>query len=99
MASKNIATYHPGTEMTLQDNMNNKIDYTQRQKIGYPYNQFDEASPANVSVRIDKNLATFIHERTNVAWAGAQQLATVSRNMLSKPAEEYSKTEEKRISP
>lgn len=69
IASPNILTYHPNTEITALHEMKDKIDY---HSIGVenrpPYVYFEEAFPAVVSKNLTEDQIWFIHEQTRQRW-------------------------------
>jgi radical SAM superfamily enzyme YgiQ (UPF0313 family) len=69
IASPNILTYHPNTEITGLHGMKNKLDY---HSIGIanrpPYIYFEEAFPAVVSKNLSEDQIWFIHEQSRQRW-------------------------------
>jgi radical SAM superfamily enzyme YgiQ (UPF0313 family) len=69
VASPNILTYHPNTEITRQHGMNQKLDYhTSNLDNRPPYVYFEEAFPAVVSKNLSEAQIWFIHEQTKARW-------------------------------
>jgi radical SAM superfamily enzyme YgiQ (UPF0313 family) len=69
IASPNILTYHPNTEITALHGMKDKLDY---HSLGLenrpPYVYFEEAFPAVVSKNLTEDQVWFIHEQTRDRW-------------------------------
>jgi radical SAM superfamily enzyme YgiQ (UPF0313 family) len=69
IASPNILTYHPNTEITALHGMKDKLDYhsiaTENRP---PYVYFEEAFPAVVSKNLTEDQIWFIHEQTRQRW-------------------------------
>jgi radical SAM superfamily enzyme YgiQ (UPF0313 family) len=69
IASPNILTYHPHTEITILHDMKDKIDY---HSIGIenrpPYVYFEEAFPAVVSRNLTEEQIWLIHRQSTQRW-------------------------------
>jgi hypothetical protein len=78
MASKNIATYHPGTQLTHDHNMKEKIDYMNEKEQKYPYNQFDEAAEFNVSKIVSSEMIAYVARRTGKERQSVSQKKTLT---------------------
>ncbi len=69
IASPNILTYHPNTEITALHGMKDKLDY---HSLGLenrpPYVYFEEAFPAVVSKNLTEEDIWFIHAQTSERW-------------------------------
>ncbi len=69
IASPNILTYHPNTEITAKHGVKDKIDY---HSLGLenrpPYVYFEEAFPAVVSKNLSEEQVWFIHQQTQERW-------------------------------
>ena len=69
IASPNILTYHPNTEITAKHGMKDKIDYHSLDLENRPpYVYFEEAFPAVVSKNLTEEQVWFIHEQTRERW-------------------------------
>jgi len=69
IASPNILTYHPNTEITALHEMKDKLDY---HSLGLenrpPYVYFEEAFPSVVSRNLTEEQVWFIHEQATQRW-------------------------------
>jgi hypothetical protein len=69
IASPNILTYHPNTEITALHEMKDKLDY---HSLGLanrpPYVYFEEAFPSVVSRNLTEEQIWFIHEQVTQRW-------------------------------
>ncbi|MBI5294809.1 MAG: radical SAM protein [Chloroflexi bacterium] len=69
IASPNILTYHPNTEITALHGMKDKLDYHSIATSNRPpYVYFEEAFPAVVSRNLTEDQIWFIHEQTRQRW-------------------------------
>jgi radical SAM superfamily enzyme YgiQ (UPF0313 family) len=69
VASPNILTYHPNTEITRVHGMKEKLDYHSANLDNRPpYVYFEEAFPAVVSKNLSEAQIWFIHEQTKARW-------------------------------
>lgn len=69
VASPNILTYHPNTEITRQHAMQEQLDYhSVNLENRPPYVYFEEAFPAVVSKNLSEAQIWFIHEQTKARW-------------------------------
>jgi radical SAM superfamily enzyme YgiQ (UPF0313 family) len=71
IASPNILTYHPNTEITRLHQMEERLDYHSA-KIDNrpPYSYFEEAFPAVVSKYLTEEIIWDIHKQTQELWGG-----------------------------
>lgn len=69
IASPNILTYHPNTEITHLHQMESKLDYISPNIDNRPpYVFFEEAFPAVVSKKLSEQDIWYIHEQTKLRW-------------------------------
>jgi len=69
IASPNILTYHPNTEITHLHKMEDKLDYVSPNIDNRPpYVFFEEAFPAVVSKNLSEQDIWYIHEQTKQRW-------------------------------
>ncbi|MFT3891950.1 MAG: B12-binding domain-containing radical SAM protein [Anaerolineales bacterium] len=69
IASPNILTYHPNTEITHLHHMEEKLDYISPNIDNRPpYVFFEEAFPAVVSQNLSEQDIWYIHEQTKLRW-------------------------------
>jgi len=69
IASPNILTYHPNTEITHLHKMEHKLDYVSPNIDNRPpYVFFEEAFPAVVSRNLGEQDIWYIHEQTKLRW-------------------------------
>ena len=69
LASPNILTYHPGTEITRRHGMDDRLDYgSQGVEVPPPYSFFEEAYPGVVSRLLTEDNIWRIHRETRVRW-------------------------------
>jgi radical SAM superfamily enzyme YgiQ (UPF0313 family) len=69
IASPNILTYHPNTEITHLHQMEHKLDYISPNIDNVPpYVFFEEAFPAVVSKNLSEQDIWYIHEQTKLRW-------------------------------
>lgn len=69
LISPNVVTYHPNTQLTKLDWMQDKIDYIQNYEMVEPYCFFEEASPWKISTRINETLMFYMKEQCDKLWA------------------------------
>lgn len=69
VASPNILTYHPNTEITLRHNLKEQLDYHSPNIDNRPpYVYFEEAFPMVVSRNLTETDIWHIHEQTRQRW-------------------------------
>lgn len=69
IASPNILTYHPNTEITHLHQMEEKLDYISPNIDNRPpYVFFEEAFPAVISRNLSEQDIWYIHEQTKLRW-------------------------------
>ena len=69
VASPNILTYHPNTEITRLHEMQDKLDYhSDNLDNRPPYVYFEEAFPAVVSKNLSEAQIWTIHQQTHTRW-------------------------------
>jgi radical SAM superfamily enzyme YgiQ (UPF0313 family) len=69
LASPNILTYHPGTEITRRHGMDNQLDYaSEGVEVPPPYSFFEEAYPGVVSRLLTEDNIWRIHRETQKRW-------------------------------
>jgi radical SAM superfamily enzyme YgiQ (UPF0313 family) len=69
IASPNILTYHPNTEITHLHHMEDKLDYVSPNIDNRPpYVFFEEAFPAVISKNLSEQDIWYIHEQTKLRW-------------------------------
>jgi len=69
IASPNILTYHPNTEITHLHHMEDKLDYISPNVDNRPpYVFFEEAFPAVISKNLSEQDIWYIHEQTKLRW-------------------------------
>ncbi|RPH56034.1 MAG: radical SAM protein, partial [Chloroflexi bacterium] len=75
VASPNILTYHPNTEITHLHEMDDKLDYHSPNLDNRPpYTYFEEAFPAVVSKNLGEAQIWNIHEQTKARWGKKRNL-------------------------
>ena len=75
IASPNILTYHPNTEITHLHQMENKLDYHSINLDNRPpYSYFEEAFPAVVSKYLTEDKIWHIHQQTQERWGSKRNL-------------------------
>ena len=75
IASPNILTYHPNTEITHLHQMENKLDYHSINLDNRPpYSYFEEAFPAVVSKYLTEEKIWHIHRQTQERWGSKRNL-------------------------
>ncbi|MGW7427319.1 B12-binding domain-containing radical SAM protein [Streptomyces sp. NPDC054813] len=69
LASPNILTYHPGTEITRRHGMEDQLDYgSQGVEVPPPYSFFEEAYPGVVSRLLTEDHIWRIHRESRERW-------------------------------
>ncbi|MFG2130779.1 B12-binding domain-containing radical SAM protein [Streptomyces sp. NPDC048751] len=69
LASPNILTYHPGTEITRRHGMEDRLDYgSEGIEVPPPYSFFEEAYPGVVSRLLTEDNIWRIHRESRVRW-------------------------------
>jgi radical SAM superfamily enzyme YgiQ (UPF0313 family) len=69
IASPNILTYHPNTEITALHDMKDKLDYHSiHVENRPPYVYFEEAFPSVVSKNLREDQIWLIHEQSRQRW-------------------------------
>jgi radical SAM superfamily enzyme YgiQ (UPF0313 family) len=88
IASPNILTYHPGTEITRLHQKERELDYHSANIDNRPpYTYFEEAFPAVVSKNLSEEQIWHIHEQTRARWGVKRNLnpmASVALPVLQK---------------
>jgi radical SAM superfamily enzyme YgiQ (UPF0313 family) len=75
IASPNILTYHPNTEITRLHQMEEKLDYHSANiENRPPYSYFEEAFPAVVSKHLTEETIWNIHKQTQELWGKKRNL-------------------------
>ncbi len=75
IASPNILTYHPDTEITHLHRMEDRLDYISPNLDNRPpYVYFEEAFPAVVSKNLSEADIWYIHEQTRLRWGRKRNL-------------------------
>ncbi len=75
IASPNILTYHPNTEITRLHQMEEKLDYHSANLDNRPpYSYFEEAFPAVVSKNLTEETIWNIHRQTQELWGKKRNL-------------------------
>ena len=75
IASPNILTYHPNTEITHLHQKETELDYHSVNLDNRPpYSYFEEAFPAVVSRNLSEDQIWHIHEQTKARWGGKRNL-------------------------
>ncbi len=75
IASPNILTYHPNTEITHLHQMDNLLDYhSVNLDDRPPYTYFEEAFPAVVSKNLTEERIWYLHEQTKARWGTKRNL-------------------------
>ena len=89
IASPNILTYHPNTEITHLHQMENKLDYHSINLDNRPpYSYFEEAFPAVVSKYLTEDKIWHIHRQTQERWGSKRNLNPMPATVID---EEQSK--------
>jgi len=83
IASPNILTYHPGTEITRLHQKEKKLDYhSPNLNNRPPYTYFEEAFPAVVSKNLSEEQIWHIHEQTRERWGKKRNLNPMAPTAL-----------------
>jgi radical SAM superfamily enzyme YgiQ (UPF0313 family) len=83
IASPNILTYHPNTEITHLHEMEHKLDYISPNIDNRPpYVFFEEAFPAVVSKNLSEQDIWYIHEETKLRWGTKRNASPMLPVML-----------------
>jgi radical SAM superfamily enzyme YgiQ (UPF0313 family) len=83
IASPNILTYHPSTEITRLHQKENELDYHSRNLNNRPpYTYFEEAFPAVVSKNLSEEQIWHIHEQTRERWGEKRNLNPMAPTTL-----------------
>ena len=83
IASPNILTYHPSTEITRLHQKENELDYHSANMDNRPpYTFFEEAFPAVVSKNLSEEQIWHIHEQTRVRWGVKRNLNPMAPTAL-----------------
>ena len=89
IASPNILTYHPSTEITRLHQKEKELDYHSPNIDNRPpYTYFEEAFPAVVSKNLSDEQIWHIHEQTRARWGAKRNLnpmAPIALPALKKP--------------
>jgi len=89
IASPNILTYHPSTEITRLHQKEKELDYHSSNLDNRPpYTYFEEAFPAVVSKNLSEEQIWHIHEQTRERWGVKRNLnpmAPIALPLLKKP--------------
>ena len=83
IASPNILTYHPNTEITRLHQMEERLDYHSANiDNGPPYSYFEEAFPAVVSKHLTEEIIWDIHKRTQESWGKKRNQNPMPRTVI-----------------
>jgi radical SAM superfamily enzyme YgiQ (UPF0313 family) len=83
IASPNILTYHPNTEITRLHQMEEKLDYHSANLDNRPpYSYFEEAFPSVVSKCLDEETIWNIHLQTRQYWGGKRNQNPMPPTMI-----------------
>ena len=83
IASPNILTYHPNTEITHLHKKETDLDYHSVNLDNRPpYTYFEEAFPAVVSKNLSEEQIWHIHEQTRERWGGKRNLNPMAPTTL-----------------
>jgi radical SAM superfamily enzyme YgiQ (UPF0313 family) len=83
IASPNILTYHPSTEITRLHNKQKELDYHSPNLDNRPpYTYFEEAFPAVVSKNLSEEQIWHIHEQTRERWGKKRNLNPMAPTTL-----------------
>jgi radical SAM superfamily enzyme YgiQ (UPF0313 family) len=83
IASPNILTYHPSTEITRLHEKEKELDYHSANLDNRPpYTYFEEAFPAVVSKNLSEEQIWQIHEQTRVRWGVKRNLNPMAPTTL-----------------
>ena len=88
IASPNILTYHPDTEITHLHQKENELDYHSVNLDNRPpYTYFEEAFPAVVSRTLSEEQIWHIHKQTKTRWGGKRNLTPMAPTDLPRPGD------------
>ncbi|MFI8102942.1 B12-binding domain-containing radical SAM protein [Streptomyces sp. NPDC086023] len=83
IASPNILTYHPGTPLTRQHGMADRLDYHSPDvESRPPYTYFEEAFPGVVSRALTEEDIWHIHRAAQAAWGGHRNSQPMAETAL-----------------
>jgi radical SAM superfamily enzyme YgiQ (UPF0313 family) len=83
IASPNILTYHPNTEITRMHQMQEKLDYHSANIDNRPpYSYFEEAFPAVVSKNLTEEVIWNIHKQTQELWGKKRNQNPMPRTVI-----------------
>jgi radical SAM superfamily enzyme YgiQ (UPF0313 family) len=83
IASPNILTYHPNTEITRMHQVEGKLDYHSANIDNRPpYSYFEEAFPAVVSKRLTEEVIWNIHKQTQEYWGRKRNQTPMPRTVI-----------------
>jgi radical SAM superfamily enzyme YgiQ (UPF0313 family) len=83
IASPNILTYHPATEITALHHKGKELDYhSPNLQNRPPYTYFEEAFPAVVSKHLTEEQIWHIHEQTRKRWGKKRNLNPMAPTAL-----------------
>lgn len=83
IASPNILTYHPSTEITRLHKKEKELDYhSSNLENRPPYTYFEEAFPAVVSKNLSEEQIWHIHEQTRERWGKKRNLNPMAPTTL-----------------
>ena len=83
IASPNILTYHPNTEITHLHQKERELDYHSPNIDNRPpYTYFEEAFPAVVSKNLSEEQIWHIHEQTRARWGAKRNLNPMAPTIL-----------------
>jgi radical SAM superfamily enzyme YgiQ (UPF0313 family) len=83
IASPNILTYHPSTEITRLHKKEKELDYhSPNLENRPPYTYFEEAFPAVVSKNLSEEQIWHIHEQTRARWGKKRNLNPMAPTTL-----------------
>ena len=86
IASPNILTYHPSTEITSLHQKEEELDYhSPNLENRPPYTYFEEAFPAVVSKNLSEEQIWHIHEQTRERWGKKRNLNPMAPTTLPVP--------------
>jgi radical SAM superfamily enzyme YgiQ (UPF0313 family) len=84
IASPNVLTYHPNTEITRLHQMENKLDYHSVNIDNRPpYSYFEEAFPAVVSKHLTEEKIWQIHRETQERWGSRRNLNPMPATVIN----------------
>lgn len=83
IASPNILTYHPNTEITHLHQKERELDYhSPNIENRPPYTYFEEAFPAVISKNLSEEQIWHIHEQTRARWGAKRNLTPMAPTTL-----------------